>query len=247
MSDFFFIPLGVGDAFSALYYSSCYALHAGGRWLLVDCPHPIRKILREAGETAGLPLDVDRFDGLLLSHLHADHCTGLEGYGYYYHFGLKRKAALYTHPHNAALLWEDRLRPSMGELVMPTKTLTMRMDDYFEVHHLTEEAPTTIGPFTVEIHPTVHLEGTTAFRITAGGRTLGLSIDTSYHLPLIEWLAESDFVVHETNYGAHTPYEKLLALPQAIRSKMRLVHYPDDFDCDASEIECLRQGHRYNV
>src|SRR3970282_1499137 len=47
-----FVPLGVGDAFTAIYYTSCMALESGGRWILVDCPHPIRKILREGGAAA---------------------------------------------------------------------------------------------------------------------------------------------------------------------------------------------------
>ena len=52
-SPFRFICLGCGDAFSALYYSSCLAIEAGGRTLLIDCPHPIRKILfAESGAAA---------------------------------------------------------------------------------------------------------------------------------------------------------------------------------------------------
>ena len=54
MSGLTILTLGVGDAFSALHYSSCVAIHADGRWLLIDCPHPLRKILREAATTAGV-------------------------------------------------------------------------------------------------------------------------------------------------------------------------------------------------
>ena len=75
-----FIPLGIGDAFSALHYGACLAIEHEGRWLLVDCPHPIRKMMREGGIAAGLPeLDVGNFEGLVLTHLHADHASGLEG------------------------------------------------------------------------------------------------------------------------------------------------------------------------
>lgn len=45
----------------------------------------------------------------------------------------------------------------------------------------------------------------------------------------------------------HTPYEKLAALPAELRARMRLIHYPDDFDTSASVIEPLAQGRRYNV
>ena len=81
MNSFRFIPLGVGDAFSARYYSSCLALEAEGTWLLIDCPHPIRKLMREASVAAGVELDADRIAAICLTHLHADHCSGLEGIG----------------------------------------------------------------------------------------------------------------------------------------------------------------------
>jgi hypothetical protein len=40
---------------------------------------------------------------------------------------------------------------------------------------------------------------------------------------------------------------KLAALPESLRSRMRLTHYPDDFDADSSVIESLRQGRIYEV
>src|SRR3954452_9723635 len=92
-----FVCLGVGDAFSARWYSSCLAVESGGTWLLVDCPHPIRKILREAGEACGERLDIDVFSAVVLTHLHADHASGLEGLGFYSHFILKRPAVVVTH------------------------------------------------------------------------------------------------------------------------------------------------------
>ncbi len=150
-----FLTLGVGDAFSALRYSSCLAVEAEGQVLLIDCPHPIRKMMREASESSGVPLDADRVAGVALTHLHADHSSGLEGLGY--------------------------------------------------------------------------------------------SPDTAFDEGLIAWLAEADLVVHETNYGVHTPYAKLAALPAELRARMRLIHYPDDFDTGTSVIEPLAQGRRYTV
>jgi hypothetical protein len=42
-------------------------------------------------------------------------------------------------------------------------------------------------------------------------------------------------------------YVKLASLPESLRSKMRLTHYPDDFDVESSVIEPLRQGRLYEV
>src|SRR5262249_835007 len=47
MSTALLLPLGVGEAFTSLYYTSCFALGVDDHWLLIDCPHPVRKMLRE--------------------------------------------------------------------------------------------------------------------------------------------------------------------------------------------------------
>jgi ribonuclease BN (tRNA processing enzyme) len=238
------LVLGVGDAFSALHYSSCLALEAEGKWLLIDCPHPIRKILREAGATAGVGLDAGDLAGVCVTHLHADHCSGLEGLGYFGKFVLGRRLPLLAHPEVTARLWDGHLAAGMEQLLpavgQPFQAKVL--SDYFEVLGLSTEASHEFGPFRIECRTTIHHIPTTALRIEAGGRTLGYSADTAFDRGLIDWLAEADLVIHETNYGVHTPYADLAGLPENLRSKMRLIHYPDDFDLDASAIEPLREG-----
>lgn len=244
-----FVTLGVGDAFSALYYSSCLALEAEGQVLLVDCPHPIRKMMREAQASSGVPLDVDRVSGLVLTHLHADHSSGVEGLGYFSFFVLKRKLQLLAHPQVTHRLWEGHLAAGMEALIRQPGGAPERhgFDDYFEPLALSTETAVRFGPFSIESRMTYHHVPTTALRIRAGGRCLGYSADTAYDEGLLAWLGEADLVVHETNYGVHTPYAKLAALPSGLRAKMRLIHYPDDFDREASTIEPLTQGRRYSV
>lgn len=242
---FSFTPLGVGDAFSARWYSSCLALEHEGRFILVDCPHPIRKMMRE-----GLTdIDLDRVEGVALTHLHADHASGLEGYAYFSFFVLHRKARLLAHPAVTERLWDGSLAASMDHLGEPGTDGARHAteDDYFDFVPVEEDAPATLGPFRIECRRTRHHIPTTAFRISAGGTTLGYSADTAFDPSLIAWLAEADLVVHETNYGIHTPYADLAALPAALRAKMRLIHYPDDFDRGASVIEPLEQGRTYRV
>ncbi len=110
------VPLGVGEAFVALHYTTCMALGAGDDWLLIDCPHPIRKMLHEGSLVAGCPLDLDRIQGVVLSHLHADHACGLEDFAYYSHFILGRKARVLAHPEVLARMWDGLLAAGMGEV-----------------------------------------------------------------------------------------------------------------------------------
>jgi ribonuclease BN (tRNA processing enzyme) len=244
-----FIPLGVGDAFSSLYYSTCLAVEAGGRWLLIDCPHPIRKILREGSAPSGAGLDAGSFVGVVLTHVHADHASGLEGLGFYSHFVLRRRARLAAHPHVAAGLWDGTLAGGMSTIAadVTMQPRKMRFADYFDLVGLDEDRVVPIGPFEIECRRTRHVVPTTALRIRAGGRVLAFSSDTAFDPRLVAWLAEADLVLHETGRGIHTPYDALAALPLEIRTKLRLIHYPDDLDLRASEIEPLEQGRRYEL
>jgi ribonuclease BN (tRNA processing enzyme) len=244
------IPLGIGDAFSAVYYSSCLALEAEGAWLLIDCPHPIRKVLREGGAAAGVPLDVDRFTAVVLTHLHADHSSGLEGMGFYARYRLNRRLPVFAHPAASERLWQGHLAAAMEWAVLDAGAAPVRrrFDEFFDLQPLDETRPVQIGPFAVECRRTRHSIPTTALRVWAAGRCLGYSADTAFDLELLDWLAEADLVVHEAGTGLmHTPYERLAALPATLRARLRLIHCPDEFDRAGSVIEPLGQGRSYTV
>jgi ribonuclease BN (tRNA processing enzyme) len=249
MSNLRFLCLGVGDAFSNRWYSSSLAVECEGTWILIDCPHPIRKILREASEPAGLSLDLGRISCLIQTHLHADHASGVEGYGFFNYFVLQRRAVVLTHPDVERDLWDRHLRATMGSILPAPGAESKPMDvaDYFDVRPLSESGAKTFGPFQIECRRTIHHIPTFALRIRGAGRTLACSADTAYDPGLIDWLSEADLIVHETNVGIHTPYERLAALPEALRRKMRLIHYPDDFDLEGSVIEPLIPGRIYDV
>ncbi len=250
MSGFRLVPLGVGDAFSALYYSTCFALEAKGQWLLIDSPHPIRKIFREGMLAAGLTLDVDAIQALVLTHLHGDHASGVEGLAFYFRYVLGRKLPVITHPEVAASLWSKHLAGGMEWSVQeagqpPVHRLS---EEFLDIIPLDENQTLVQGPFRLRCRKTIHNIPTIALMIQAAGRSLGFSADTAYDPSLIDWLAGADFVVHEACGGfMHTPYEALLELPEDLRAKMRIFHYPDNFDVDGSALEPLRQGKIYPI
>jgi ribonuclease BN (tRNA processing enzyme) len=246
------IPLGTGDAFSARRYTSCLALGADNQWLLIDCPHPIRKMVREGSAAAGVPLDLDRVVAVAVSHLHADHCCGLEDFGFYSTIALGRRARLLMHPAASAQLWTGLLAAGMEvSQVLGGPAKRHRLDDYFELIDLDESRSVACGPFAIECRRTIHGVPTTAFKVRVGGRTLSFSADTAYDPGLIEWLAPADLIVHEATVaghaGVHTPYEQLAALPAQLRARMLLTHCPDDFDPGPGGIPLLRQGHCYTL
>ena len=157
------------------------------------------------------------------------------------------------HPDASARLWDGLLAAGMESVQADPDAPLLRKElaDYFELIDLDPLQPVACGPFLIECRRTIHSVPTFAFRITVGDRVLGYSADTAYDPTLIEWLADANLIVHEAttlkHTGVHTPYEKLAALPEALRSRMRLTHYPDDFSIDSSVIEPLHQGRIYSV
>lgn len=245
MSDLRLLCLGVGDAFSALHYSSCLALESGDRWLLIDCPHPIRKIVREGAAAAKVKFDVSQIDAILLTHLHGDHVSGLECLGFYFRYILGRSLIVYTHPDVAQTLWRGVLSGSM-EWVTERPGAAPRhrsVDDFFELRLLRDNDETAIGPFRVACRRTIHSVPTFAMKCTAAGRRLGYSADTQFDPTLIDWLADAHLIIHEANSGfMHTNPDDLLTVRKPIRKKIQLIHCSDAFDGVGFPLPKLRQG-----
>lgn len=236
--------LGTGDAFSAERYSSCLLVETSTTKVLVDCPHPIRKILRES---TGGRVDIGDIDAVLLTHLHADHASGLEPYAWFQRFVLQRPTTLYAHPAVLSAVW-PQLHSSMEELLVvdadnqPHHREHLGFDDLFAPQPLSTAASVQIGDLSIESRLTIHHIPTTALLFRTATATFGYSADTAFDPELLAWLDRADVVVHETNFGAHTPYDKLASLPAAWRNKLSLIHWPDGFDVDGSVFRVLQDG-----
>jgi ribonuclease BN (tRNA processing enzyme) len=243
LADFEIIVLGVGDTFSERHHSTALLLCCDGFKLALDCPDMYRGVLRDAAERSGRPLSLSDIDHVLITHVHGDHMNGLEGVAFYKHFVDRKRLRLVTSPDARSNIWDERLKASMSALFDGNQTRALGFDDYFELVALSWTDAIEVGPFRIRARKTIHHVPTSALFIEAAGRSLGYSSDTAFDPTLIDFLAPADLIVHETNFGpAHTPYASLAALPAELRSRMRLNHYPDSFDCEGSCIEPLREG-----
>ena len=231
MPGFDVIILGTGDSFSEFRHPTSLLLDCDGFRLAIDCPDMYRRVLRDASRICGRALPLQRIDHLLLTHVHGDHMNGLEGVGFFKRFAENKRLTLHAAPEVLDGLWENRLKAPMGRLWDGADYRELGFADYFDARPLSWEDESEIGPFRIRIRRTIHHVPTTALFVTAGGRSLGYSCDTAFDPDLIDWLAPADLIIHETNFGpAHTAIERLLALPESLTAKMRLVHYADGFD-----------------
>lgn len=242
------IVLGVGDTFSEIHRPTSLLLRCDGFHLAIDCPDMYRAVLREASEAAGQRFDLAGIDHVLLTHVHGDHMNGLEGAAFFKHFAQRRPLQLIASPEVREVVWDQRLKGSMGQLWNGTELRRMHFEDYFEFTELPWTGKTQVGPFEIETYRTKHHVPTSALRIKAGNACFGYSADTAFDPNLIDFLSPASLIVHETNLGPpHTAAADLEALPDALRSRMRLVHYPDHFDLQSTSIALAKAGDVYRV
>jgi ribonuclease BN (tRNA processing enzyme) len=236
--------LGVGDAFTIENYNTCFVVQGeNGFNLAVECPHPYMKILHDVKtKSADVPLisDIDHF---IITHLHSDHCSGLETVGFYKKFVESKKTNILM-SRKDCLNHLNMVEPSMCGIDISNYGSMFNL--YFN-YFVLNETTSNCGPFEIKIMNTSHYIPAIALLIKDVGsdKTIGFSSDTCFDMNLIKWLDHADLIFHEVGPApGHSPIEHLSKLSSNIRSKIRLVHYNDKFNvlrCDYS-IEFLEQG-----
>lgn len=250
------LPLGVGDAFSVVHHPTSLLLsrYQNPAWdddmILIDCPQSIRRMMHEADDGRYHGLDLHRVGTLVLTHLHADHASGLETLAAFFKIVVGRRPRLVALPEVIAGV------PRFLEAIESLGG----MEDLFDVTPFPGDAAAGTGGvslgegpdhFLIEARRTMHPVPTSALRILHGGRRLSYSSDTSFDPGLWRWLWEKDpdLVVHEVGHGIHASLDDVKAAldspdDEVMRRyiKFRFVHYPDDMIPMLGDDLVLREG-----
>lgn len=236
---------GVGDAFTRASFGSSALVEGPQGFVQIDCPDPIHRVWVDATSRAGWNANANNIDDIIVTHIHGDHCNGLESYGFWrrrerFTNQAMVRPRLHVTKQVADRLWE-KLAPAMGGPM--GNHGPSQLEDYFDIRLIEPGQSFQVAGLSGECRFTGHPVPTVGLLLSDGHKTFGWSSDTPYEQAHIDWLSRADLIVHEANTGpTHTPIEKLNAVPAGVKAKMRLIHLPDGFDPASTDIAILRAG-----
>ncbi len=235
--------LGTGGAFTRLRSNAHNnaLIEVDGKRYLLDCSLYAFDVLE--GEYGIDPLDLE---GVLVTHFHGDHISGLEELGFRSLFLGDRRPLLHCHPHllpgitgepseDALDLWENCLRGAMENMRTPSGgSEQATLETYFaprpaEQFFLGEEDRIRCTWFSTD-----HVPGMSSFGLAFEndeGRRLCFSADS--RLLSEEFYRTFDVILHECLLlpsfagTVHAHLEELLELPTDIQQRIHIMHYGD--------------------
>jgi ribonuclease BN (tRNA processing enzyme) len=204
---------GVGEAFDAHEPNSSALVEADGFTLLIDCGHSAVTALwrRE--------LAPDAIDAIYLTHHHADHVLGLvpllDRFGF---AGRQRKLSIHTTD------W------GIGHLRKLLELGFVRLDNKspFPLEFHIAEASRDIGPFSVDLAPTIHAAATYAILLGTAGRHFAYSGDGRPTAEARALYRRADMLMHECYASTperNTPYHADLPMVRTIEGPPRIGLY----------------------
>lgn len=255
--------LGTGTAFGQRLYQTNLLIIKGSTHILVDFGMTGPQALRDLG------VDATQISTILPTHSHADHIGGLEYLTLVNRYfsvskGMPKLTMIVTHEYRP-VLWEMSLRGGLefNEESLDGRRLTF--DDFYDLHipTLLSKDPRSVyateyGGITLELFHTNHIPGEAetandafiTYGLMIDGRVF-VSGDTKFDRDLIDLYADrAEVFFHDAAFSpnpVHACTGELRTLPEEIRRRMYLMHYPDAFEQhDASDFAGYAvQGMRY--
>lgn len=223
--------LGSGSAFTVgcdNYHSNMILENDSHEKLLVDCGSDARLALHELGLTYA---DIK---SVYISHLHADHCGGLEWLGFTTRFDPRcLKPDLFISDKIKDDLWKNSLSGGLSSV----QGITADLSTFFNVHPVKEEGVFVWHGLEIKLVQTIHVVAgfnvvpSYGLMFKANGICVFITTDTQFSPhQIIDFYEMADIIFHDcetsaTKSGVHAQYAELSTLPSSIKQKMWLYHY----------------------
>ncbi len=234
--------LGSGSAFinSKNNFQSNMILKAdANQYFLIDCGSDLRHALN------ALNLDILSIHSLCITHQHADHAGGVEGFGFMHKFTTyPKKPNLYIDKLFAEKLWHETLKGGMETL---SNTACCELSDFFNLIYCDENGFFNWENIQFQFIPTIHfyngkqLKPSYGLMIYTPSNKVFISGDTQFTPELLmPYYQTADIIFHDCDTSnqispVHSNFSQLTTLPESIKQKMWLYHYSHTNGYDAKQ------------
>ncbi|HEY0826587.1 MAG TPA: MBL fold metallo-hydrolase [Bacilli bacterium] len=219
--------VGTGSAFGKKYYNNSALIYTNGYTLMIDFGYTATAALHSMNK------DLDEIDGILITHLHADHIGGLEELAFRMNYNYKKKPDLYVPSILVGPLWDHALKAGLENKVEDMG----RLQSYFNVIPLEEKKKHNIhNELSVETISTKHIPGKPSYSLIIND-SFFYSADIQFSKELLDYIhndRKCTTLFHDcqlVNPGiVHATLDQLLTLPKEVQKKIYLMHYEDDME-----------------
>ncbi len=216
--------IGTGSAFAKSYYNNNALISYNDYSFMIDCGITAPWSLHR------MNIPMRDIQGVLVTHLHADHIGGLEEYALRMKYAYNTRPTLYIETDLIDTLWDNSLKAGLYHSLEGPQTL----ESYFDIVPLKASVRQEILPgFSVELIRTKHYATLPSYSIVLNDK-LFYSGDVTFDLTLIEEIAykrQCEYLLHDCQLEGpgivHTTLAELLTLPEDIQERVLLMHYGD--------------------
>ena len=221
--------LGVGHSEALRNWNTNGMVTTGGKRLLVDAGYTIKFALNDLG------LTLADIGAVFLTHVHADHCFGLERMAFECRFRYRFKPILFLPPNLYTELWDQSLQGVIGR----TGEGAARLEDFFDVVHLEGDTFLFHGVRLTHFE-NLHTPDKPSYGLCLNEKLL-YSGDTKA-IPEVVDRFNPQLILHDCTLAESNPVhatisELLESYAYSVRQRMYLMSYEDNFEEHRREIE----------